>query len=93
MYPVTPCEGLAVQFNSTEWLDPAAVVMLKLTESVVAGDAESVTLIVKLEAPAVVGVPEIAPVAAVSVRPVGSEPEVMLQLYGVVPLDAANVVE
>jgi len=81
LYPVTPGEGLAVQFKSTEWLDtPEATVMLRFAEAEVAGEPESVTLTVKLEVPAVVGVPEIAPVAAVSVRPAGSEPEVMLQL-------------
>ena len=81
MYPVTPGEGLAVQFNNTEWLDPAgATVMLRFAEAVVAGEPESITFTVKLEVPAVVGVPEIAPVAAVSVRPAGSEPEVILQL-------------
>jgi len=81
LYPVTPGEGLAVQFKSTEWLDPAeATVMLRFAEAEVAGEPESVTLTVKLEVPAVVGVPEITPVAAASVRPAGSEPEVMLQL-------------
>jgi hypothetical protein len=54
--------------------------MLRFAEAEVAGEPESVTLTVKLEVPAVVGVPEITPVAAVSVRPAGSEPEVMLQL-------------
>ena len=54
--------------------------MLRFAEAEVAGELESVTLTVKLEVPAAVGVPEIEPVAAVSVRPAGSEPEVMLQL-------------
>jgi hypothetical protein len=56
------------------------------------GAVESVTLAVKLNVPAVVGVPEIVPLAAASVRPAGSAPELMLQLYGVVPPLAANVV-
>jgi hypothetical protein len=55
------------------------------------GVVESVTLAVKLKEPAVVGVPEIVPVAE-SVRPAGKAPEVMLQLYGVVPPLAAKVV-
>lgn len=67
--------------------------MLKLAEAVVAGEPESVTLTVKLEVPVVVGEPEIVPVAAVSVRPAGNAPEVMLQLYGVVPFVAVSVVE
>ena len=54
--------------------------MLRFAEAEVAGEPESVTLTVKLEVPAAVGVPEIAPVAAVSIRPAGNEPEVMLQL-------------
>jgi hypothetical protein len=93
LYPVTPCDGLAVQFNSTEWLEPEATAMLKLADAVVAGEPESVTLTVKLEVPAVVGIPEIVPVDAVRVRPAGNAPEVILQLYGVVPFVAANVVE
>src|SRR5208283_5897626 len=67
--------------------------MLKLVEAVVAGEPESVTLIVKLKVPAAAGVPEIVPVAADNVRPVGNAPELMLQLYGVVPPLAPIVVE
>jgi hypothetical protein len=39
-------------------------------------DAESVTCTVKLEVPADVGVPEIAPVDGASINPAGSEPTV-----------------
>jgi hypothetical protein len=56
------------------------------------GFVESVTLAVKLKEPDAVGVPEIAP-AEDSVRPPGSAPELMLQLYGVVPPLAASVIE
>jgi hypothetical protein len=71
----------------------AATVMLNDFVAVCAVDAvESVTFAVKLNDPAVVGVPEIVPVAAASVRPAGSVPELMLQLYGVVPPLAAMVV-
>ena len=55
------------------------------------GLALSVTVTVKLNVPAVVGVPSITPVTASRVRPVGSAPTVMLQVYGVVPPVAANV--
>jgi hypothetical protein len=80
LYPVTPDDVLVVQFKSTEWPpDAAAIVMLKLAEAVVAGEPESVTLIVKLKVPAVVGVPAIVP-AAESVRPPGNAPELMFQL-------------
>jgi len=56
------------------------------------GTVESVTLAVKVNVPAAVGVPEIVPLAAASVRPAGNTPELMLQLYGVVPSLACNVV-
>ena len=56
------------------------------------GAVESVTFAVKLNVPAAVGVPEIVPLAAASVRPAGNAPELMLQLYGVVPPLAAKVV-
>jgi hypothetical protein len=49
------------------------------------GTVESITLTVKLNVPAVVGVPEIVPLAATSVRPAGNAPELMLQVSGVVP--------
>jgi hypothetical protein len=58
--------------------------MLKLAVAVVAGELESVTRTVKLEVPVAVGVPEIVP-AAERVKPVGKDPEVRLQVYGVVP--------
>jgi hypothetical protein len=54
------------------------------------GVVASVALTVKMETPAVVGVPLIVPFAA-SVRPLGSEPEVMVQVYGVEPPEAARV--
>jgi hypothetical protein len=57
------------------------------------GTVESVTLAVRLNVPAVVGVPEIVPLAAASVRPAGKAPELMLQLYGVVPPLASIIVE
>jgi hypothetical protein len=56
------------------------------------GVVESVTFAVKLNEPDAVGVPEIVPVAD-KVKPAGNAPELMLQLYGVVPPDAASVVE
>ena len=54
--------------------------------------AESVTLTVKLEVPADVGFPAMAPVAGVRVRPAGRVPEVMLQVYPFpVPPEAARL--
>jgi hypothetical protein len=56
------------------------------------GVVESVTFAVKPNEPDAVGVPEIVP-ALDRVRPDGRAPELMLQLYGVVPPLAANVAE
>ena len=47
----------------------------------------------KLNDPAVVGVPEIVPLAAANVKPGGSVPALTLQLYGAVPPLAVKVVE
>ena len=52
--------------------------------------AESVTLAVKFDVPAVVGVPVIVPVLE-SVRPAGSDPALMDHVYGVVPPEAPRV--
>jgi hypothetical protein len=57
------------------------------------GEVASVTLTVKVKEPDAVGVPVIVPLDAASVRPAGSAPELMLQLYGVVPPVAPSVVE
>ncbi len=46
----------------------------------------SVTVTVRLLVPAVVGVPEMIPVLAVSVSPEGSVPELIPQVYGETPL-------
>jgi hypothetical protein len=50
----------------------------------------SVTVTVNVEVAAVVGVPVRAPLVA-RLRPAGSEPEVSVKLYGVVPFTAATV--
>ena len=52
--------------------------------------AEFVALIVKLNVPAAVGVPEITPVPAFKTKPVGSVRADISQVIGVVPV-AANV--
>ena len=62
-------------------LGAAAIVRLKAFVAVCAvGEVESVTLAVKLNEPEAVGVPEMLPVPAVSVRPAGKAPALMLQL-------------
>jgi hypothetical protein len=55
--------------------------------------AASSTCAVNDAVPAAVGAPEISPVEAARLRPAGSEPETMLQLYGVVPPLACSVAE
>ena len=61
------------------------IVMLKAFEAVSAGVLESVAVTVKLAVPAVVGVPEITPVAPARAKPVGSEPAVTDQVMGAAP--------
>jgi hypothetical protein len=69
------------------------IVMFNAAVVVFAGLLESVTWTVKLKVPMVVGVPEITPVAALSVKPVGSDPLAIDHVYGEVPPLAASVVE
>ena len=54
-------------------LDKMVIEVAKVAVALLA----SVTLTVKLEVPAVVGVPDTTPVDAVSVRPAGSVPELI----------------
>ena len=58
-------------------------------ETVVVADCteglESITVTPKVKLPADMGVPEIAPEAADTLRPGGSCPEDTLQVYGAVP--------
>ena len=88
-----PCVAPASELIATLSGVPAVVtVILSACEAVSDfGVVESVTCTVKPNVPAVVGVPEIAPVLAAKLNPVGSEPALMLQLYGDVPPVAANV--
>lgn len=70
----------------------AATVMLNDFVAVCAvGVAESVALMVKVEEPEAVGVPEIVPVEAFNVRPARRDPELMDQVYGAVPPATARV--
>ena len=79
-----------VVINTDEVL--LAIVSDRTTDWVCAGVPESV-----IENPtaalltAAVGVPEMTPVAAASVRPAGSVPLVSRHVYGAVPPDAARV--
>jgi hypothetical protein len=65
------------------WTGVTAAATVRLNDCVAVcavGVVESVTLAVKLNEPDVVGVPEIVPVAELSVSPAGSAPELRLQL-------------
>ena len=53
--------------------------------------AKSVAVTMKLNTPAVVGVPVMAPVAPLSASPVGRAPLVMAYVYGAVPPEAVTV--
>lgn len=67
---------------------------LTFSEKVLAALAvtASVTVAVKLLFAATLGVPEMTPVEALSVKPAGSAPDVIDHVYGVVPPLADNVV-
>jgi hypothetical protein len=74
---------------------PAAAATVKVIDFVAVcavGVVESVTLIVNVKEPAVVGVPESVPLVERD-SPAGRTPEPRLQLYGVVPPLAVNRVE
>jgi hypothetical protein len=74
--PITPA-GREVVVTVTAGF----TVMLRLALAVLAvGVSESVTVTVKFVVPAVVGVPEIAPVAELRIRPAGKLPVVTLHV-------------
>ena len=68
------------------------MLILRLAVALCAGEVESLTLTVKEEVPAVVGVPLIWPDVH-RVRPAVREPELSDQLYGVLPPLAESVAE
>lgn len=67
--------------------------MLKLVDAVCAGELESFTCTVNVAVPDDAGVPEIAPDEALRDSPLGSDPLVTDQLYGVVPPAAERLAE
>lgn len=71
-------------------VSPEAIVIDRLPE-VAVWLALSVTIAVNVNVPVALGLPVIAPVEAVNVKPVGSDPVAMLQLYGGVPPVAVSV--
>ena len=83
MLMVTPVCGLIVIVPSRSGVPPAAAIVID--NCFVLFPAELAALTVNVNAPAVVGVPEITP-AAESVKPVGNVPPVTLHVIGVVPV-------
>ena len=80
MVPVVAVAQSAVIVGGTMLMPQLLVVAVACTPGV-----ESVTLTVKEKGPAEVGVPVIAPVVVFRVRPAGSAPEPMANVYGAVP--------
>jgi hypothetical protein len=72
-----------------------AVLTVMLSDLVVVsgGVLESLTCAVKLKLPVALGVPEIAPVVGLSVKPDGSEPLAKDHVYDGVPPLAVRVAE
>jgi hypothetical protein len=66
------------------WLEPELTEILSDPAAVCGGELESFILTVKREVPACVGIPVTVPDGE-RPKPVGSCPEVSLQLYGAVP--------
>ena len=79
-YAVFTCPDGSEEVVICTGFGAAAIVRLKALVADCEGEVESVTLAVKLNEPEAVGVPEMLPVPAVSVRPAGKAPALMLQL-------------
>jgi hypothetical protein len=71
----------------------ATVMVSDLVAVCAVGVVASITLTVKLNTPEAVGVPEIVPLPALKLTPVGSDPALIDHVYGVVPPLAERVVE
>jgi hypothetical protein len=84
-------DGLADRVNPGT--TAATTEMVRLAVAVSGVVSESATPMVKLEVPAAVGVPEITPVLALSVKPAGRLPVLTLHVYGATPPLAASVCE
>ena len=69
------------------------MVMLKALLANCWGLPASLTRAVKVKVPVLVGVPVMAPLAALSAKPPGRDPLAIDQVYGVVPPVAESVAE
>lgn len=81
MEPVAPDDGVKLVIVGLR----TATAIVDLTEAYWIGLPLSATCTVRVELPAVVGVPVTAPVAEFRLRPAGKEPLTMDQTYGLVP--------
>jgi hypothetical protein len=85
--PMVPVGRAAVLIDSADsWTSRE-----NATESLRTGLEESVTVIVTGKTPPIVDTPEIVPVLAARLSPAGKPPEVIDQLYGVVPPVAVRI--
>jgi hypothetical protein len=92
-YAVPTCPaGIEVVVICTGVTAAATVIVKDFVVVWAVGVVETVAITVKLNEPAVVGVPEIVP-AVDSASPPGNAPELRLHVYGVVPPLAPSVVE
>jgi hypothetical protein len=91
---VPPVAGIGLEYavfavpagSEAEIVSGCAVIANdRVTDFVCIGLDESATLKVRLAVPAAVGVPEMVPLAGAKLRPAGSVPLVIDQVYGVVP--------
>ena len=103
VYGVAPPEASSWAAYGTPIVPPGSDVLLivtavstsieRLSEPVIAGDEASATVTVNADAVVAVGVPEMAPVCASSMRPGGSDPVVIDQVNGPVPPATVSVAE
>jgi hypothetical protein len=87
--PIVPPPNDELEMPSAAGV-PEIAMLNVLAEASLAGSS---TCTVNDAVPDAVGAPEITPVEAARFRPGGSEPEMMLQVYGVVPPVACSVAE
>ena len=78
--------AMKVWLSAIPTLPLAGAALVMVLFWVAFGNVPLAACAVKLNEPAIVGVPLITPVVLLSVRPVGSVPLAMLQVIGVVPL-------
>lgn len=89
MVMVSPQVAVSDDVNANVWVI-VLTVSVNVRESVTVGLFESVAVTVNVKSPVTVGVPEITP-AVENVTPVGSAPDVSVQVIGAMPPVAVMV--